>query len=77
MTPLTCDDLADLLDDLLNDKCEVEIRGRIEIHLGICPDCGGLVAACRATFTISRALPKCDPPLPADTEERLRKRCAG
>lgn len=77
MTPITCDDLADLLDDLLNDKCEVEIRGRIEIHLGICPDCGGLVASCRATFTITRALPKSDPPLSADLEARLRQRCRG
>lgn len=77
MTPLTCDDLADLLDDILNEKCEVEIRGRIEIHLGICPDCGGLVAACRATFTVSRALATAEPPLPAGMEERLRQRCAG
>ena len=77
MTPLTCDDLAELLDDILNDTCEVEVRGRIEIHLGVCPHCGGLVAACRATFTISRALAKSEPPLPAGVEERLRQRCAG
>jgi predicted anti-sigma-YlaC factor YlaD len=77
VTPITCDDLADLLDDLLNDTCAVEVRGRIEIHLGVCPDCGGLVAACRATFTISRALPKSDPPLPAGLADRLRQRCGG
>jgi len=36
-----------------------------------------LVASCRATITITRALSNAAPPLPADLEARLRKRCAG
>lgn len=75
MTPLTCEQLADLLDDILNERVELHVRAEVEIHLGRCPHCGGLVAACRATITITRALPKSDPPLPADVEARLRKRC--
>ena len=72
MTPLTCDQLNDLLGDILNDEMELHVRAEVEIHLGVCPHCGGLVAACRATITVTRALPKCDP-LPADLEARLRK----
>ena len=77
MTPLTCDDLTALLEDILNDEVELHVRADVEIHLGVCPHCGGLVAACRATITVTRALPKSEPPLPADLEARLRKRCGG
>lgn len=77
MTPITCDDLNALLEDILNDEVELHVRAEVEIHLSRCPHCGGLVASCRATITISRALSNTEPPLPADLEARLRKRCGG
>ena len=77
MTPLTCEELNALLEDILNDEVELHVRAEVEIHLSRCPHCGGLVASCRATITITRALSNGEPPLPADLEARLRKRCAG
>ena len=42
MTPLTCDQLNELLADILNDEMELHVRAEVEIHLSVCPHCGGL-----------------------------------
>ena len=74
MTPLSCDDMTALLEDILNGEVAVHVMAEVEVHLSRCPHCGGLVAECRATITFSRALPTCEEPLPSDAEARLRRK---
>ena len=74
MTDLTCDDLQDLLGDLVAGDLAVDVVVIVERHLGTCPHCGGRLELYKATIILTRALPRNPDPLPPAVEARLRRR---
>ena len=73
MTELSCDDLQDLLGDLVADELTPEVIIVVERHLCDCPGCGGRLALYRATIILTRALPRHADPLPEAFAARMRK----
>jgi hypothetical protein len=65
-TPLTCDRLADVLDDVLDGRAGAEAggfgRAAIETHLAGCASCQTLVADVRAIRAAARTLDAVEPP---------------
>ncbi len=71
---LTCDELVDLLVDYLDGALTTEQTEAIRTHICGCGSCGNYVMSYQLTIRITRTLPKCEAPLPADCEARLRTR---
>ncbi len=60
-TPLTCDELALHLADVLDDDASDETRAAVEAHAAGCADCGALVADLGALRRDAAALPLLTP----------------
>ena len=72
MTEFTCEELIEQLLEFVEGQLDEPVLIAIQAHLGHCPHCGGVVATYRATVVVTRALPRCAPPLPAGFEMKLR-----
>jgi len=72
--PLTCDRLAESLDDYLDGTADGLTRVVLEAHLAGCPTCPALVADVRAIRQAARALGPIEPP--AQVWMRLQARVA-
>jgi len=59
---LTCDRLAESLDDYLDGASDVVTRAAVEAHLAGCPACPALVADVRAIRRAAQALGPIEPP---------------
>jgi anti-sigma factor RsiW len=68
---ITCQELAELLNDFLSGELPADHRQRIDQHLGKCPPCSHLVETYQVTISLSRQLICGD--LPCSCEQRLRE----
>ncbi len=69
---MTCEELVDLLIDFVGGDLEAAQRTALEQHLCGCKTCVVSVELYKATITVTRALPRCEAPLPPAVEARLR-----
>jgi anti-sigma factor RsiW len=70
---MTCDEITAQLVDFLGDELVAELRETVEVHIRGCAKCEVYVATYSHTIRVTRALPKCDKPLPTAFEARLRR----
>lgn len=66
---LTCQDLAELITDYLEDMLSPEDRARFVAHVGICTNCSLYLEQMRATIAASGVVPVEE--LPASTRNSL------
>jgi anti-sigma factor RsiW len=59
---MTCEQLADALDDYLEEHGSASARAAVEAHLAQCPTCPALVADVRALRAAARTLEPIEPP---------------
>ncbi len=69
---LTCEELVDLLVDYLGGELPDEQVDAIKSHVCGCGSCGVYIETYQLTITVTRALPRCEAPLPPSCEARLR-----
>lgn len=67
---MTCQELAQLLLDFLDNELPPEHCDAIREHLGLCPPCVHFVQSYKVTIRVTRCLPT--PPLPVHLAEKLR-----
>lgn len=69
---LTCEELVELILEFVEGELAVEHRIAFEQHLVGCRHCVTTIETYRVTVTLTRALPRCEAPLSAQFEARLR-----
>jgi anti-sigma factor RsiW len=58
---MRCDGLQDLLSPYLDGELDPSVRGEVEAHLAVCPECSGLAARMRAALEAFAAFPEVEP----------------
>jgi len=72
MTRVTCATIEAWVFEIVEGKLPADDKAGCDAHLGKCPPCVRIIESYKATITFAHALPKCQRPLPAEFEARLR-----
>ena len=70
---IRCRDVAEFLDDYVEDRLGPDRRAVFERHLAICTDCDSYLAGYRSSILLAQALPDGSPPpdVPRDLIEAI------
>ena len=66
---LTCKEFLAELNDFLDEKTRVELRGKLEKHLQECPNCWVVCDTTRKTIRVFKGMQACT--IPDDVHSRL------
>ncbi len=66
---LTCKEFLAELNDFLDEKTQVELRGKLERHLQECPNCWVVCDTTRKTIQVFKGMQSCT--IPEDVHSRL------
>ncbi len=66
---LTCKEFLAELNDFLDEKTRVELRGKLERHLQECPNCWVVCDTTRKTIQVFKGMQSCT--IPEDVHSRL------
>ena len=72
MNPLTCEILLEQILEFIEGELPETVYFHFEQHVFSCVNCELFVESYTATVKVTRAIPKCDKPLPKEFEARLR-----
>jgi predicted anti-sigma-YlaC factor YlaD len=69
VSPLTCEELVDLVTDYLEEKLPLAEHERFEAHLGTCPGCRTYLDQIRTTIRVTGSLT--EESIPTEARDRL------